>query len=68
MDKPFWASKTLWANLVAFVAVLATTFGLDLGLDPETQLSLVGGVMALVNIALRFVTDTPIAPVVETDA
>lgn len=58
--KPFWASKTLWANLIAFGAVLATTFGLDLGLDEETQLALVGGVMAIVNIALRFVTTQPI--------
>lgn len=60
MSKPFWASKTLWANLVAFVAVLATTFGLNLGLDPETQLALVGGVMAVVNVVLRYMTTVPI--------
>lgn len=59
--KPFWASKTLWANVIAFAAVLATTFGVDLGLDAETQLALVGGVMAVVNIVLRFVTTEPIA-------
>lgn len=59
-SKPFWASKTLWANLIAFGTILATTFGLDLGLDEETQLALVGGVMAVVNIALRFVTTQPI--------
>ena len=60
MSKPFWASKTLWANLVAFIAVLATTFGLNLGLDPETQLALVGGVMAVVNVVLRYMTTVPI--------
>ncbi len=59
--KPFWASKTLWANVVAFVAVLATTLGVDLGLDAESQLALVGGIMAVVNIVLRFVTTEPIA-------
>ena len=60
-SKPFWASKTLWANVIAFAAVLATTFGLDLGLDAETQLALVGGIMAVVNVVLRFVTAEPIA-------
>ena len=59
-SKPFWASKTLWANAVAFGAVLSTTFGLDLGLDGETQLALVGGVMAVVNVVLRLVTTQPI--------
>ena len=59
-SKPFWASRTLWANLIAFGAVLATTFGLDLGLDEETQLALVGGIMALVNIVLRLDTTQPI--------
>ena len=59
--KPFWASKTLWANVVAFVAVFATTFGLDLGLDAETQLAFVGGIMAVVNVVLRLVTVEPIA-------
>jgi hypothetical protein len=58
--KPFWASKTLWANVIAFAAVLATTFGVDLGLDAETQLALVGGIMAVVNVVLRFVTTEPI--------
>ena len=58
--KPFWTSKTLWVNLIAFGAVLSTTFGLDLGLDGETQLALVGGIMAVVNMALRFVTTQPI--------
>ena len=61
VGKPFWASKTLWANVIAFAAVLATTFGLDLGLDGETQLALVGGVMAVVNVVLRLVTVEPIA-------
>jgi len=61
VGKPFWASKTLWANVIAFSAVLATTFGLDLGLDAETQLALVGGIMAVVNVVLRLVTVEPIA-------
>lgn len=59
-SKPFWASKTLWVNMLAFVAAVAGGFGMDLGLDPETQASLVGGVMAVVNIALRLVTKEPV--------
>lgn len=59
--KPFWASKTLWVNAVALVAALAAAFGLDLGLDAETQGTLVAGALALVNIVLRLVTRTGVA-------
>jgi len=58
--KPFWQSKTLWANAVGFIAVLTGAFGLDLGLDPETQITIVGAVMAVINIILRFTTKQPI--------
>jgi len=58
--KPFWASKTLWVNLLALVASLAAGFGLDLGLDPETQAALIGGVMAAVNVLLRLSTTKPL--------
>ncbi len=55
-SKPFWASKTLWVNAISFVASITGAFGLDLGLDAEAQTSIVGGVMAVVNIILRLVT------------
>lgn len=58
--KPFWASKTLWANFVAFLVVVSTAFGFDLGLDPDSQLAVVGGVMAVVNVALRLMTTQPL--------
>jgi len=54
--KPFWASKTLWVNAIALVAAISGAFGMDLGLDPETQTAIVGAVMSIVNILLRFVT------------
>lgn len=54
------ASKTLWVNVVAGIAAVGTAFGLDLGLDAEQQTAIVGGIMALVNIVLRFVTKQPI--------
>ncbi len=55
-SKPFWASKTLWVNVFALVASVTGAFGLDIGLTPEAQTSIVGGVMAIVNIILRLVT------------
>jgi hypothetical protein len=61
-SKPWYASKTIWANVIAFAATLATVFGLDLPfeLTAEVQAEIVAAVMAMVNIVLRFVTDTPI--------
>jgi uncharacterized membrane protein YadS len=60
-SKPWYQSKTLWANIVAAAATLATVLGVDIGLTPETQAELVAGIMVAVNIVLRFVTRTPIA-------
>ncbi len=59
--KPFWASKTLWANAVAVVAAIAGAMNTDLGLDPETQVAVVGAVMGVVNILLRFTTKSAIS-------
>jgi len=58
--KPFWASKTLWVNAIALVAAISGAFGIDLGLDPETQTAIVGAVMSVVNIVLRFVTKSAV--------
>jgi hypothetical protein len=58
--KPFYQSKTLWANFVLLVATVSTAFGVDLGLDPETQVAIVGAIMGVVNIVLRFTTKAPV--------
>ena len=60
MDKKWYASKTLWANIIAGIATVATAFGLDLGLDADTQVAVVGGVMAVINIVLRVITKGPV--------
>lgn len=60
-SKPWWASKTLWANLIALAAAVGGTFGLGI-IDEETSAALVGGVMAVVNIVLRIVTKGPVTP------
>lgn len=60
VTKPWFASKTIWVNAVAFIAAITAGLGLDLGLTPETQASIVGGILAVINIYLRTVTDTPL--------
>lgn len=57
-EKSWYLSKTLWVNVLAGIAAVTGAFGLDLGLTPETQTAIVGGVMAIVNIVLRAVTTT----------
>ena len=59
-SKPFWASKTLWVNAIALVAAVTGAFGMDLGLDPETQTAMVGAAMSVVNIVLRFMTKSAV--------
>jgi hypothetical protein len=50
-SKPFYTSKTMWANAIAvIVAVLASVTGYDV--EPEAQV----GLLALVNMILRVVT------------
>ncbi len=60
-SKPWWASKTLWVNVLALIAAVTGAFGIDVGLDAETQTAIVGGIMGVVNIVLRLVTDRPVA-------
>ena len=60
MTKQWFKSRTVWANVIAGGVTVATVFGLDLGLSPETQAELVTGIMVLVNLVLRFLTDTKI--------
>ncbi|MCH8103755.1 MAG: hypothetical protein IIB28_11445 [Chloroflexi bacterium] len=59
--KPWYASKTLWANIIAGAAAVAGAFGVDLGLDPETQVKLAAGIVVVMNIILRLVTKQPLA-------
>ena len=61
-SKPWYASKTIWINVIAFIATMATVFGVDLPfeLGTEAQAEIVAAIMAVVNIALRFVTASPI--------
>ena len=59
-SKKWYTSRTLWVNIVAFIATITGIFGLDLGLGPETQATFVAAIMSIVNIVLRFDTKTAI--------
>lgn len=58
--KRWYQSRTLWANLIAGAVTIAGVFGVDVGLGAEEQAQLVAGILIVVNIGLRLVTDKPI--------
>ncbi|MGB1225311.1 MAG: hypothetical protein ACPHCN_14365 [Mycobacterium sp.] len=61
MTKPWWQSKTIWLNLVAF-AVAVIGAGLDTELIRSSPQAVYVATVALAgaNMALRFVTGRPI--------
>lgn len=54
--KHFWASKTLWVNGLAIVALVFQAATGREWLDAELQLA----ILALVNLVLRKITSEPI--------
>lgn len=59
-SKVWWASRTLWANIIGGAVAIGTAFGLNLGLDAESQTAIVGGIMTIINVILRFMTSAPV--------
>lgn len=55
--KPWWTSKTIWANLIALIGSLVVAVGLDAG--KWAEISTVS--LAVVNVVLRFVTNEPVS-------
>ena len=55
-SKPWYTSKTLWANAIAFAAILVQARA-GFIIDAETQI----GILAVVNVILRLVTKTGIS-------
>ena len=59
-SKSWFTSKTLWVNFIAIVAIVANSlWGVEL--DAEVQAALATSILAVVNIALRFVTNKAIS-------
>jgi len=56
--KPIWQSKTFWVNLISLGAIIGAAYGFEI--DTETQAVLATGLLAVVNIVLRLMTDQPI--------
>ena len=54
MVKSILKSKTFWVNIA--VAVILGILGLEIGVDPSTELL----ILSLVNIGLRVITKEPV--------
>jgi hypothetical protein len=60
--KSLFKSKTVWVNALTFVAgAIVFAQEHDLITDNPEAVAIAGGVLALVNLALRFVTDSAVA-------
>ena len=57
--KIFWQSKTIWANVLAILAAVAASQGIDV--TPEVQGQVVAAGMGVMNIILRSVTTTGVS-------
>ena len=60
--KSIFLSKTFWVNLLA----LCGTVAVGIGYDPSRWTEISMGILAIVNIGLRFVTNTGIGVTQET--
>ena len=57
--KPWYQSKTLWFNVLAFVVAVAANYGYSGELPGQWQQFVIVAV-TLINFILRFVTKQPI--------
>lgn len=53
--KDWWKSKTIWINVIAIGAIIVKS-ELGLSLDPEYEVLVIGGLLAVINLVLRKVT------------
>jgi hypothetical protein len=57
-QKGWYASKTVWFNILSLIAALAALKGFNL--NAEDIVTLAAGISTVGNIFLRFATETPI--------
>ena len=61
-SKTWWQSRTVWVNMVATLfAVLGTFKLLPTGLDQDTIVTAIMGIVAIANVVLRLLTNQAIA-------
>lgn len=66
--KPWYLSKTVWANLITLVLATFSTMIESRLIDPEQMLILTGLLLPILNLVLRWLTDEPItSPAVQMD-
>lgn len=63
--KPFYLSRSIWAQLITFLAQILLGANIPelhdyLASDPNAAISLAGGIQALVAIAFRLITRAPL--------
>lgn len=58
--KPWYKSKTIWLNVVTVLIVALTAISREMSLT-AVQLEIIAVVVAVLNIALRVITDRPVA-------
>jgi len=62
--KSIFKSKTIWFNVLSFAAgALVFVQEHDIITDNPDAVAMLGGVAVLINLALRFVTDSAVAVV-----
>jgi hypothetical protein len=54
-SKPFWKSKTFWANIALITGAIV-----DARRQPTGELSIIVSAIATLNIVLRVLTDQPL--------
>jgi hypothetical protein len=61
-SKKWYASKTLWFNLLTLAVVVASGMGFA-GFEPDPEVQVIGaGLVALINLVLRLVfTSQPVS-------
>jgi len=57
-QKGWYASKTVWFNIISFLAAIAAMKGLNV--SPEDVATIAGGISTAGNIILRAATSVPI--------
>ena len=56
--KPWWESKTLWVNALTLIVMILGTVAQWPEFSAYT--GQIAGALAIVNMALRFITDRPV--------
>ena len=54
--KHFWASKTLWLNVLGIAVIVVQTIQGEVWINPEIQIL----ILAVLNAVMRFLTSQPI--------